>query len=156
MFSQRSQALVTDIVPDSKVRAAMNDINASQRLRCGCCLSLVAAAASVLHLARLEPSTGLHHYTHVAPGMGMYCLGYIPIACRLLLAFCSVTWCTLLVYPALTASWSVAGWRRWRRRRRRRSRWSRRPRLTRRQNSCRGRCANHALHQAPKPSAQNV
>ncbi len=30
-----SQALVTDIVPDSKVRAAMNDINASQRLRCG-------------------------------------------------------------------------------------------------------------------------
>ena len=27
------QALVTDIVPDSKVRAAMNDINASQRLR---------------------------------------------------------------------------------------------------------------------------
>jgi hypothetical protein len=30
----RVQALVTDIVPDSKVRAAMNDINASQRLRC--------------------------------------------------------------------------------------------------------------------------
>ena len=28
------QALVTDIVPDAKVRAAMNDINASQRLRC--------------------------------------------------------------------------------------------------------------------------
>jgi len=27
------QALVTDIVPDAKVRAAMNDINASQRLR---------------------------------------------------------------------------------------------------------------------------
>ena len=26
---------MTDIVPDSKVRAAMNDINASQRLRCG-------------------------------------------------------------------------------------------------------------------------
>ena len=32
LFSR--QALVTDIVPDSKVRAAMNDINASQRLRC--------------------------------------------------------------------------------------------------------------------------
>ena len=31
------QALVTDIVPDGKVRAAMNDINASQRLRCASC-----------------------------------------------------------------------------------------------------------------------
>ena len=28
------QALVTDIVPDGKVREAMNDINAAQRLRC--------------------------------------------------------------------------------------------------------------------------
>ena len=33
--SASRQALVTDIVPDSKVRAAMNDINASQRLRWG-------------------------------------------------------------------------------------------------------------------------
>ncbi len=29
------QTLVTDIEPDLKVRAAMNEINAAQRLRCG-------------------------------------------------------------------------------------------------------------------------
>lgn len=34
LFGTGVQALVTDIVPDGKVRAAMNDINASQRLRC--------------------------------------------------------------------------------------------------------------------------
>lgn len=46
------QTLVTDIEPDMKVRAAMNEINAAQRMRC---LLLSHRAAMAMHLLTLNP-----------------------------------------------------------------------------------------------------
>ena len=47
------QTLVTDIEPDMKVRAAMNEINAAQRMRC-----TPACSARTSRLS--PPDTGLY------------------------------------------------------------------------------------------------
>ena len=68
-----AQALVTDIVPDGKVRAAMNDINASQRLRCvpKPCVSPVALTvswAALCHVMRAPPHALLSYIkSHLVP-----------------------------------------------------------------------------------------
>lgn len=48
------QTLVTDIEPDMKVRAAMNEINAAQRMRC------LHSALSVLLARGLKEHHTLH------------------------------------------------------------------------------------------------
>ncbi len=49
------QTLVTDIEPDMKVRAAMNEINAAQRMRCAQLSMLLSLVLCLPNIERSKP-----------------------------------------------------------------------------------------------------
>jgi hypothetical protein len=77
------QALVTDIDPAPRVKDAMNEINAAQRLRCGGCVVMGLSDAAPLFLFVLCCVIGSHEQDQcsTAPQVGLAHLQWVMTVC---------------------------------------------------------------------------